>query len=331
MCKRWNGWLGPGPRGGRQYPAVRQALDLTPPRFRTLSLRDSALPDDLVARAQVLAADLKDSYLAVQGPPGPGTTVGITGPRHKAIGNLLLAVGARVPAGRLAGVQRAAADQAVAMPGITVCRQNGGVARALTSHRANLAAGPAGLFANHDMHQSLDHLVIDEAAQVPLAFAVAAVTAAHNLILVGDPQQLQQLVLTVHPTDTDRSVLGHIMGTGAVMAHNLGLFMAVTRRMHPRISIFISQLAYEGRVRTLPELERQHVRVAGDKVAGLWYVPVAGPGVNFNASREEARAVKALATVLLEGEGVDAAGSRRPLTPARIVVSTSFRDRRRRW
>ena len=41
--------------------------------------------------------------------------------------------------------------------------------------------------------RSLDYLFIDEAGQVSLADALAMGTAARNLILVGDPQQLAQV------------------------------------------------------------------------------------------------------------------------------------------
>jgi uncharacterized protein len=44
------------------------------------------------------------------------------------------------------------------------------------------------------MEGALDYLFIDEAGQIALADALAMSTAATNLVLVGDPQQLPQIL-----------------------------------------------------------------------------------------------------------------------------------------
>ena len=58
----------------------------------------------------------------------------------------------------------------------------------------------------------LDYLVIDEAGQLSLADALAAGTAARNLILLGDPLQLPQVSQATHPQGTNASVLEHLLG-----------------------------------------------------------------------------------------------------------------------
>jgi superfamily I DNA and/or RNA helicase len=52
-----------------------------------------------------------------------------------------------------------------------------------------------------------DYLFIDEAGQVSLADALAMGTAAKNLVLVGDPQQLDQVIQGTHPDGSEASVL----------------------------------------------------------------------------------------------------------------------------
>ena len=55
-----------------------------------------------------------------------------------------------------------------------------------------VAGGTSFLWARADAQDTLDVLVVDEAAQMSLANVVAVSQAAHTLILLGDPQQLDQ-------------------------------------------------------------------------------------------------------------------------------------------
>ena len=64
---------------------------------------------------------------------------------------------------------------------------------------AELAAGTAWLFSRDTYDNHFDYLFIDEAGQVSLADALAMGTAARNVVLVGDPQQLDQVLQGTHP------------------------------------------------------------------------------------------------------------------------------------
>ncbi|MGH3315307.1 MAG: hypothetical protein ACRDO0_04110, partial [Nocardioidaceae bacterium] len=57
-----------------------------------------------------------------------------------------------------------------------------------------LTAGTAWLFADGRFDQELDYLFIDEGGQVSLADALAMGTCARNLVLLGDPLQLGQVL-----------------------------------------------------------------------------------------------------------------------------------------
>jgi len=71
------------------------------------------------------------------------------------------------------------------------------------------------------------------------------------------------------------------------MPDEKGIFLSVTRRLHPKITAFTSELFYEGRLHALPGLEKQVIRGAKHfDGAGLFYVPVAHTG-NQNRSEEE--------------------------------------------
>jgi superfamily I DNA and/or RNA helicase len=97
---------------------------------------------------------------------------------------------------------------------------------------------------------SLDLLVIDEAGQFSLANTVAVSTAAHRLLLLGDPQQLPQVSQGTHPEPCDSSALAWTMGGHRVMPADRGYFLDRTWRMHPDLTRAVSRLAYEDRLQS---------------------------------------------------------------------------------
>src|SRR5262249_10643840 len=149
-----------------------------------------------------------------------------------------------------------------------------------------LFAGTAWLFAHEDMDGSVDTLVIDEAGQVSLADALAMGTAARNVILLGDPLQLAQVSQGTHPPGTGVSILQHPLGEPATIPPDRGVFLERTRRMHPDVCQFVSEIVYDSRLDGLPELAGQ-VTAFG---TGLRFIPVDHYG-NMSASTEEAQAV----------------------------------------
>ena len=59
---------------------------------------------------------------------------------------------------------------------------------------ANVVGGTAFLFSRPEFEQAFDWLFVDEAGQVSLANLLAMGRAAHNIVLVGDPCQLPQVI-----------------------------------------------------------------------------------------------------------------------------------------
>ena len=138
------------------------------------------------------------------------------------------------------------------------------------------------------MDGSVDTRVIDEAGQVSLADALAMGTAASNVILLGDPLQLAQVSQGTHPPGTEKSVLEHLLGEHATIPADRGVFLERTRRMHPGVCRFISEIVYDARLHGLPELARQATAFG----TGLRFMPV-DHGGNTSSSPEEAQAVAA--------------------------------------
>ena len=61
-------------------------------------------------------------------------------------------------------------------------------------------------------------LVVDEAGQMSLAHTVAASQAAPRVVLLGDPQQLDQPQKGSHPDGVGVSALAHLLGRHGVCA-----------------------------------------------------------------------------------------------------------------
>jgi uncharacterized protein len=145
-------------------------------------------------------------------------------------------------------------------------------------------------------------------------------------VLLGDPQQLEQPQQASHPPGAGASALEHLLGGTKTIAHDRGVFLGQTRRLHPDICKFTAEAFYEGRLKSVPGLERQAVLAptgsAADALgsAGLVYVPVEHDA-NQSRAKEEVDAIAALVEALT-ADGVryrDAAGEEAPfrLQPAR--------------
>jgi superfamily I DNA and/or RNA helicase len=149
-----------------------------------------------------------------------------------------------------------------------------------TSATYNLYAGTAWLFARTELNESLDYLFIDEAGQVSLANLVSMGVAAKNLVLVGDQMQLSQPIQGTHPAGSGVSGLEHLMGEWATVPPDRGIFLGVTRRMHPDVCQFISDAVYDGRLKSVDGAQRQRLVLPPNvgsilSTTGLGFVPVA--------------------------------------------------------
>ena len=122
-----------------------------------------------------------------------------------------------------------------------------------------VAGGTAWLWARPEAMNAVDVLFVDEASQISLANIIAVSQAAPRVVLLGDPQQLNQPTQGSHPEGTDVSALDHVLGGEQTIASDRGLFIEETWRLHPSICAFTSELFYEGRLRSRAGLELQEV------------------------------------------------------------------------
>jgi predicted RecB family nuclease len=287
-------------------------------------------PSELVIRA---GRALSGQVLAVQGPPGSGKTttgaalirallddgltVGVTALSHKVISNLLTEVG-RPALQKWEEKHHADSDQ------VTIVAANADVINALSSGAANLVGGTAWLWAREDLRNLVDVLIIDEAGQFSLANALAVSSAASSIVLLGDPQQLEQPTQAVHPDGAGVSALDHLLDGHSTIPADHGVFLDRTYRMHPAITAFVSQTSYDGRLASVQGLESQTVRARGAlSGSGLRWFPTAHVG-NKSASDEEADVVATLVRDVCDGTWVDARGAEHPVTLDDVLVVAPY-------
>ena len=258
-----------------------------------------------------------------------GRKVGVVAASHKVIRNLLHAV--RDQAAEAGETVRLAHkcdpdEDAPHDGGVQEIKGNPEALQAIAGGEVDVLGGTAWLWAREEFAGAVDVLFVDEAGQMSLANALAVSPAAGSLVLLGDPQQLEQPQQAHHPDGVDISALQHVLGDRQTMPPDRGLFLPVTWRLAPAVCAFTSELFYEGKLHSREGLERQRlVGTDGFDGAGLWWLPVPHDG-NRNWSAEEVDAVAALVDRLLApgAAWVDGEGVTRPLGPDDLRVVAPY-------
>jgi uncharacterized protein len=326
---------------------ARQVLErpvFRPAGSSSLPLLDVAEVDESVVDFAVrVAGDLAGTTLPIQGPPGSGKTytgarmiaalvaqgkrVGVTATGHKVIRNLLDAVAreaeAREQPVRLGHRVTDYDDDAGAVLEI---KGNSEALNALTLRQVDVLGGTAWLWSRKEFAGVVDVLFVDEAGQMSLANTLAVSQAASAVVLLGDPQQLEQPEKGSHPDGVGVSALDHILEGHQTMPSDRGLFLPVTWRLSPAITAFTSEVFYEGKLQSKPGLERQRLARAGRfNGSGLFVVDAAHDGCR-NASDEEVEIVAAIVDELSQSGAawIDERGQERSLSVDDILIVAPY-------
>jgi predicted RecB family nuclease len=305
--------------------------------------------DSEVREAIRLAFDLDHGVLPIQGPPGTGKTftgshmilelvkagkkVGVTAVGHETIRNVLRAVCEHAQEQGYTDFQclhkgKPKDDSPEALHAID---NNDRVAGLFATDEYRLLGGTSWLWANERFRDSVDVLFIDEAGQMSLADVLAVSAGAKSLVLLGDPQQLEQPQQASHPPGAGASALEHLLGGSKTIAGDRGLFLRQTRRLHPDICAFTAEAFYEGRLTSAPGCERQAVLApAGTAAAklgnaGVVYVPVEHDA-NQSRAIEEVDAIASLVAALT-ADGVryrNAGDEEAPLTSGDLMIVAPY-------
>jgi uncharacterized protein len=324
------------------YKASLELLLSRPPRLREEIFR-AREGEGAVEFATRIGPDLDETILAIQGPPGAGKTftgarmicelvrrglrVGVTAVSHKVIRKLLDDVmnEATESACSVSCAQKVG-TKSVGHSRVAEFSDNAAVLDALLSGGAQVAGGTAWLWARPEFRGAVDVLFVDEAGQMSLANVLAVSQAARSVVLLGDPQQLEQPQQGSHPEGTDVSALEHILQGHQTIPADRGIFLPETWRLAPSICTFTSEVFYEGRLHSRAGLEKQVLKGSPPfEGAGLWAVGVAHEG-NQNSSIEETEAVDRIVSLLLrEGSRwVDRDGTPKQMTPNDILVVAPY-------
>jgi predicted RecB family nuclease len=323
------------------FAASSELLQRRPPRRRAAGGGPLRHPGEPLLDAAIrLCNELDRGVLPVQGPPGSGKTfvgarailslaragkkVGVTAVSHKVIDNLLEEINESMKKGgkRVRLVHKHDEEPPDGIEYVGSPRE---ALKAVTE--GAVVGGTVWLWASDEAEVCLDYLFVDEAGQMALAHALAACRAARNVVLLGDPQQLEQPTKGAHPDGADVATLVHVIGKGhATLRDDQGLFLERTYRLHPEICSFTSELYYEGRLFSIDGLERQGLKSDTEFAgAGLFLVELPHEG-NQAQSNEEVEAVTRIARRLLAGKTTwtDHEGRTRPLEANDLLVVAPY-------
>ena len=326
--------------GDGQYQAARDLLLREKPRIDGQPLHREH--ETTVAAAVRLCRHLASGILPIQGPPGAGKTftgarmicelvrlgkkVGITANSHKVIRNL---IDATIKAADELGVDlqccHKAAEKEEPQHRLSFTTKNEDLIAAF-SQGVSVGGGTAWLWAREEARDAVDVLFVDEAAQMSLANVLAVSQAAKTVVLIGDPQQLDQPMQGSHPDGTGVSAFDHVLAGEQTIPADRGLFLEETWRLHPAICAYTSELFYAGKLNSRAGLNEQVIKAAGPiSGAGLRFLPIEHDG-NQNCSPEEARALGVLVNGILESNAmwVDRDGQEKPVTLDDIVVIAPY-------
>ncbi|HUF09619.1 MAG TPA: TM0106 family RecB-like putative nuclease [Rhodothermales bacterium] len=295
-----------------------------PPRFKDGFRERIGTEDESgLAVALRLVMDLDGGILPIQGPPGTGKTyiggymtcalvqagkrVGVVANSHKVIINFLDAV---LKASDETGLDLRIGYQ----PGkikdhasIESMKNYGHLISSLNDGEIHVAGGTAWMWAREDFYRSVDVLFVDEAGQMALANVLASAQGAQNVVLLGDPQQLDQPQKGSHPQGVEVSALEHFLAGAETMPNDRGLFLEKTWRLSEPICNYTSDLFYQGRLEGIDKLANLAIHAPPlIERTGLYFLPVEHAG-NQSACGEEAEALRWLVDALLgafpHGEG----------------------------
>jgi hypothetical protein len=290
--------------GDRRYPVLESVLRREP--------HPGPIQTNDLLEMERLLLGLDGGHLFVQGPPGSGKTwtggrlvarllaggmrVGVASTSHKAIHKLLdeVEAGADEIGLDLRGCKKASGGNPESFYESERIENLTDVESCL---EWPLAAGTGWLFAHPAFDATLDYLFVDEGGQVSLADALAMGTCARNLVLLGDPNQLGQVLQGTHPEGAAASVLEHLLGEEGTIPEDRGVFLERTFRLHPDVCRYISEAFYDGRLAWDPSTEARTTPFG----TGVRYLPVEHEGRRQEAPEEAERIRVEIARMLAAG------------------------------
>jgi superfamily I DNA and/or RNA helicase len=136
--------------------------------------------------------------------------------------------------------------------------------------------------------------------------------------------QLSQPIQGAHPGESGLSALEYLLAGHNTVPADRGIFLPVSRRMHPDVCRFMSDIVYEGRLTS--DEGATHQKVLGDStrhLSGAHLIEVLHAG-NSQSSPEEVVAIRHEIELLLGKKFRDRDGSERCLELRDILVVAPY-------
>ena len=333
-----NGIEGAGDLEAARDLLLRKPLDMEGEPFRKPG-------EQSLEAALRLTGRMNGGVLPIQGPPGTGKSftgarmicelvkrgksVGITANSHKVIRNLLDKVIEAAPecGCDLKCIQKPeSGNKEEPTDALCFAKRNEDLIEAISSGSSQIAGATHFFWSREDAKALVDVLFVDEAGQMSLANVLAVAQAGQTLVLLGDPQQLDQPTQGSHPDGTGVSALDHLLDGAETITDEQGLFLGETYRLHPDICALNSELFYEGKLAAVEDNENQTVTSEGlINGCGLRYVPVHHVG-NTSSSAEEADRIKEIVEDILgsESQWTTRSGEKKEITLEDILIIAPY-------
>lgn len=322
-------------------PALQNFLDREPPRIQDVTSGHPLISknEDLLAATTRIVANLHQSTLCIQGPPGSGKTytcaqtilhllkmgksIAVCANSHQVITNLMSRVakcaseaGFNFQAAKIGG------DKEDKIFQHSTIRFRDSI-KDTSPPIYQMVGATAFQFCRAEAVEKFDYLFIDEAGQMSLANLLAIARCADNLILIGDPMQLEQPIQATHPGESGQSALNYFLNGLDTIPEHLGIFLDTSYRMHPSICQPISEAIYEGRLQSAPQTQDHCITTLvepnGDRGNGILFIPVAHRD-NQQSSKEEVDAIEQLIAKLLGHSFTSDRGERQSTIQAEDIL-----------
>ena len=318
-------------------PAAIDILERNPPNLKVPSVLQQK-GTSTIDRMKQAVQGMKSTVLTVQGPPGTGKTfvaarailslvekghrIAVSSNSHEAIRNVLIGcVNAAKDQASPNIVHKESAQSAKGTyPGIKTTKTN----KDPDIFHADIVGGTAWLFCRPEMEDRFDYLFVDEAGQVSLANLLGMSMCAKNIVLIGDPCQLPQVIQASHPAPANLSCLEWILGSNKLVKPGRGIFLSETWRMHPKLCHYNSSQFYEGRLLANPDTKHQAIQASPLPEAGAYLIPVSHREPRMQQCEEEGKAIRAVIMQLLDGSWRDRHKRIKPIEFCDIIVVAPF-------
>jgi len=290
-----------------------------------------------------IAKKLEKTHLTIQGPPGTGKStimgeviyklfkegkkIGIAAPSYFSALNLVKKVVPHLSEEEKVLFYHTSDSQDLidaleSTPKIEIYKSSKMSKEKLKSF--NVIASYTHKFAREEFENHFDYLVIDEVGQVPMATTLSLCHATKNLLLIGDHNQLPQVINGSHPNNNSLSTMEYLIDGDETVSKDKGLFLGTTFRMHKDVNKFISKYFYDDLLRNHDITNSRTLNHSRTEIqsTGIQFIPVHHTG-NTQSSIEEVEKVEEIINELLNSS-VSIEGEERKLSEDDVLIVSPY-------